>query len=344
MQKKYYLPAFLIFLLTAFTACAQSSTEKCAVAFYNLENLFDPADDPARHDEDFTPSGVNHYTREIYQQKLHNMATVLSKIAVDKIPEGPALYGLAEIENEQVLLDLVSQPELSRRNLKIVHFESPDTRGIDVALLYHPGRFRLLTATAVPVDITEKGRKEYTRDILLTKGLLGTDTVYIMVCHWPSRRGGEASSRWKRNKAAGICRKIADSIFAANMATPVIIMGDMNDDPVSESITKVIGARSKEKEIRPGSFFNPWVKYYRRGTGTLSFNDSWNLFDQIILSYSFVDRASKGWKFTSAEIFDRAFLKTSFGKYKGYPHRSFSGNTWINGYSDHFPTCIYLSK
>jgi len=315
-----------------------------AVAFYNLENLFDPADDPKKFDEEFTPNGANHYTEDIYRKKLHNMATVLSQLATEKTPDGPALIGVAEVENEKVLRDLVAEPELRSRNLRIVHFESPDTRGIDVGMLYNPRYFRVLTARALPVDIVENGKKEYTRDVLYVTGKLGDDTIHVIVNHWPSRRGGEAATVWKRAKAAGVSRKIIDELTRSNPDAKCIVMGDLNDDPVDPSITKTLGATGDKNDVKPGGLFNPWTEYYRKGIGTLGYNDSWNLFDQIILSYGFVHPQAKKWKFYRAEIFNRKFLKSQFGQYKGYPHRSFSGTTWIDGYSDHFPTIVYLVK
>ncbi len=316
-----------------------------AVSFYNLENLFDPADDPKKFDEDFTPAGSYRYTEAVYKKKLHNMATVLSQIATDKIPEGPALFGVAEVENKKVLQDLVRQPELKSRNYQIVHFESPDIRGIDVALLYNPDYFKVLDAQALPVMLNQKGKREYTRDVLYVKGILtGTDTLHIMVSHWPSRRGGEAASQWKRRQAAEVCKNKLIALTAGNPRAKVIIMGDLNDDPVSPSVVKTLGATGNRQAVAPGGLYNPWVKLYKKGIGTLGYNDSWNLFDQILISSGLLEPAPQSWRFYKAEIFNRSFLISQFGRYKGYPHRSYSGSTWIDGYSDHLPTYIYLIK
>lgn len=315
-----------------------------AVAFYNLENLFDPADDPKKFDEEFTPSGANHYTEEVYQKKLHNMAFVLSQLATDKIQEGPALVGVAEIENEKVLRDLVNQPELKKRNWRIVHFESPDSRGIDVAMLYNPKYFKVLNAAALPVDIEVNGKKEYTRDVLHVMGRLADDTVHVFVNHWPSRRGGEAATVWKRAKAAEVSKKIIDSLAAKNPNVKAIVMGDLNDDPVDPSVTKTLGAKWQKSKVEPGGLFNPWYDFYKKGIGTLGYNDSWNLFDQIIVSYGFINPEAEKWKYHKAEIFNRKFLLSQFGRFKGYPHRSFSDNKWIDGYSDHLPTIIYFTR
>lgn len=315
-----------------------------AIAFYNLENLFDPADDPKKFDEEFTPNGANHYTEEIYKKKLHNMAFVLSQLATEKIPDGPALIGVAEVENEKVLVDLVAQPELKDRKWRIVHFESPDVRGIDVGMLYNPKYFKVLNAKALPVEIIENGKPEYTRDVLYVMGRLNTDTIHVFVNHWPSRRGGEAATVWKRAKAAEVSKKIIDSLVAINPDAKVIVMGDLNDDPVDPSVAKTLGAKGDKSKVQPGGLFNPWYDFYKKGIGTLGYNDSWNLFDQIIISYGFVNPQAAKWKYYKAEIFDRKFMRSQFGQYKGYPHRSFSGSTWIDGYSDHFPTIIYLSQ
>ena len=315
-----------------------------AVAFYNLENLFDTEDDPKKFDEEFTPNGANHYTEEVYQKKLHNMATVLSQLATEKTPEGPALIGVAEIENDKVLKDLIAEPELKSRNWRIVHFESPDTRGIDVGLLYNPKYFKVLSAKALPVDITENGKREYTRDVLYVTGKLGDDTFHVFVNHWPSRRGGESATVWKRAKAAQVSKNVINELVKTNPNAKCIVMGDLNDDPIDPSVAKTLGAVGDKDKVRPGGLFNPWMEYYKNGIGTLGYNDSWNLFDQIIISYGFVKPQANSWKFYKAEIFNRKFLKSQFGQYKGYPHRSFSGTTWIDGYSDHFPTIIYLVK
>lgn len=336
---------FILFFL-AINICdaRKKAVQINAVAFYNLENLFDTIDDPKKYDEDFTPAGPYHYTNEIYQKKLHNMAVVLSQLATENILIGPALIGLAEIENEKVLKDLLLQPELINKKWKIIHFESPDNRGIDVAMFYNPALFKILQAKALPVEITENGKREHTRDVLYVTGRLGEDTIHVFVNHWPSRRGGEAATIWRRDKAASVSKNIIDTIMKANPNAKAIVMGDLNDDPIDPSITKTLGAIGDISKINPGGLYNPWVNFYKKGIGTLAFNDSWNLFDQIILSYGFLNKNTGGWNFYKAEIFNRNFLKYSSGKNKGYPHRSFSGTTWMDGYSDHFPTIVYLVR
>ena len=315
-----------------------------AVAFYNLENLFDTEDDPKKFDEEFTPNGANHYTEAIYEKKLQNMARVVSEVATDKIPDGFALMGVAEVENEKVLQDLVAQPALKDRGLKIVHFESPDFRGIDVGLLYNPKYFKVLDAEALPLELIENGKREYTRDILHVTGVLLGDTMNIFVNHWPSRRGGEAASSWKRKKAASISKAIIDKKIAENPNAKLILMGDLNDDPVSPSVVETLGAKGDRDKVGVGDMYNPWMSYFKKGIGTLGYGDTWNLFDQIIISQGFINKQAGGWQFYKAEIFKPAYLISNFGRFKGYPHRSFSYGVWIDGYADHFPTYIYLLK
>jgi hypothetical protein len=335
-------------LFLSLSAQAQNATSKyqvTAVAFYNFENLFDTLDDPKKLDEDFTPSGVNHYTGPVYKAKLHNLATVLSQLGTDVTPDGPAIIGTAEIENAAVLQDLAAQPEISERGYRVVHFESGDFRGIDVAMLYNPKYFRVLHARALWANISEYGEKGgRTRDVLYVTGILAGDTTHVFVNHWPSRRGGEAVSAPLRAVAARVSKVVIDSLMEANPNTKVLLMGDLNDDPVSPSVAQVLGAKGKRNKIKAGDLYNPWTAYYNKGIGTLGYNDSWNLFDQIILSSGWLQPKGREWFYYKSEIFNREFLKEKFGQYKGYPHRSYSGSNWLNGFSDHFPVLVYFIK
>lgn len=316
-----------------------------AIAFYNLENLYDTEDDPRTRDEEFTPTGPYNYTEEVYHQKLHNLATVLAKLGTEVTPDGPAIIGHAEVENAKVLEDLAAQPEIADRHYRFVQFNSPDYRGIDVALMYNPKYFSVLKAEALYTDISATGEKGgKTRDVLYVTGLLNGDTTHVFVNHWPSRRGGEAASAPLRAIAAGVSRKVIDSLMKVNPASRVVVMGDLNDDPDNASITKVLGAKSNREKVGQSDLYNPFTSFFNQGIGTLGYNDAWDLFDQIIISGSYLKASDTQWRYYKAEVFNRDFLISKFGQYKGYPHRSFSGNTWINGYSDHFPTLVYLIK
>ncbi len=343
---------FLLFLcafalLSPHAAHAQKGQyQVAAVAFYNFENLFDTLDDPKKFDEEFTPKGDYHYGTAIYNAKLHNLASVIRQLGTEVTPDGPAIIGTAEIENGTVLRDLAAQPEIRGRGYRYVWFDGPDTRGIDVAMMYNPRYFTVLHAEALYTDISSSGEKGgKTRDVLHVTGILVGDTTHVFVNHWPSRRGGEAASAPLRAIAAGVSRRVIDSLMAVNPATKVLVMGDLNDDPVSPSVAKVLGAKGELKKVQPGDLYNPWAAYFNKGIGTLGYNDSWNLFDQIMLSSGWLPGAnSRGWRYYKSEIFSRDFLKEKFGQYKGYPHRSFDGTKWINGYSDHFPVIVYLVK
>jgi hypothetical protein len=315
-----------------------------AIAFYNLENLYDTLDDPRKFDEAFTPNGANHYTEDLYRQKLHNLASVIRQLGTSAVQGGPAIIGAAEVENDKVLADLVDQPEIRDRHYQFVHFDGPDGRGIDVALLYRPDMFMLLGARSVPVDLKLSGEEGYTRDVLFVRGILASDTISVLVNHWPSRRGSEAATAGKRAIAARVSRRVVDSLLQKDPGARIIVMGDLNDDPIDASVVKVLKARGNASNLQEGELFNPWGRFYKKGTGTLAYNDSWSLFDQIMISKGFLDSLPGHWNYRGAEVFNREFLKTKAGQYKGYPHRSFDGETWINGYSDHFPTIIYLGR
>ena len=317
-----------------------------AIAFYNFENLFDTLDEPYKFDEEFTPDGAYHYTTQIYNQKLHNLSTVLIKLGTDVTPDGPAIIGTAEVENDRVLTDLCAQPELEKRKYKFVHIEGPDTRGIDCALLYNPKYFTVIQAESLNVDISKDGdgKGGKTRDVLHVTGVLAGDTTHVFVNHWPSRRGGEAASAPLRAIAAGVCRDKIKEIEKEKPNAKIIVMGDLNDDPINASVAKVLNAQGNREKVKGNGLYNPWVAFYNAGIGTLGYNDAWNLFDQIMISGSWLSTKTEGWRYYKSEVFNKDFLKEHFGQYKNYPHRSFGGTTWLNGYSDHFPTIIYIIK
>jgi hypothetical protein len=183
-----------------------------------------------------------------------------------------------------------------------------------------------------------------TRDVLYVKGIMDGDTIHTFVNHWPSRSGGEERSIPARAAAAGVVKRVVDSLMAINASSKIIIMGDLNDDPISPSVTKVLGAKGKSSEVKVSGLYNPWMDLYRRGMGTLAYQDAWGLFDQIIISHSLIDKEQKGYFFYRANIFNKEFLVQNTGRFKGYAKRSWSGSTYNYGYSDHFPVYITLLK
>ncbi len=341
---KSLLTILLIFFF--FSIFSQERQYKVGIiAFYNLENLFDTINDPDKNDEDFLPTGSYLYTGDVYKDKLGKLSDVLSQIGKDISPDGFSLLGVAEIENRQVLEELVSQPKLSSRNLKIIHYDGPDERSIDCALLYNPKYFKVTSSTPLFVKLQNSdGKLHYTRDILWVTGLYDGELIHVFVNHWPSRRGGEEASAPSRATAAGVCKHVIDSLMKIDVRTKVIIMGDLNDDPSSASIKEVLGAKNKISDVKSGDLYNPWQDFLKKGIGTLAYNDSWNLFDQIILSSAFLEKEQSGFFFKKAQIFNRNFLIEQTGKYKGYPMRTYNGNKYNYGYSDHFPTYCVLFK
>ncbi len=297
------------------------------------------------NDDDFTPSGSKQYTGNIYRDKVTKLATVISLIGTDITPAGPVLLGVAEIENDTVLNDLIRHRLLQNRHYEIIHFDSKDPRGIDVALLYQPNYFTPEKAEKLFVQMPGNSKKAYyTRDILYVKGQLAGETIHLYVNHWPSRRGGEERSSPAREAAAAVCRKHVNTILEKDPMAKIMVMGDLNDDPDSRSIEDILQASGNRLRLQPGQLFNPWVALYANGIGTLANRDIWGLFDQILLSQSWLSSHQPGLFYHHPVIFSRDFMKENTGRYKDYPMRTWDGNTYRGGYSDHFPTYIVLVK
>jgi hypothetical protein len=315
------------------------------VAFYNLENLYDTLEDPATNDQDFTPAGVKQYGTAIFEHKLQNLATVISELGPEQQQEPPDIIGVAEIENRRVLELLCAAPLLQVKHYRVIHFDSPDPRGIDVALLFNPRAFRPVFSLPLRV-ILPGGSKEarFTRDILYVKGLMDTDTLHILVNHWPSRRGGEIRSAPARVAAATTCRRVMDSIRLINPLGKIILMGDLNDDPTSRSITHTLGATGNPEHLSSSELYNPWCQLYKMGIGTLANRDHWSIFDQILVSRGLLLMQGNGWHFSGAGIYRKPFMVENQGRYRGYPMRTWDGNRYRGGYSDHFPTYITLRR
>ncbi|GAA4279571.1 endonuclease/exonuclease/phosphatase family protein [Aquimarina mytili] len=344
LKHSYILFVFLL------SSCIFSQEKKeyliNTIAFYNLENLFDPEDDPITFDDDRTPKGKDHWTYEIYQDKLKNMAEAISSVGADIANNSPAIIGVAEIENQKVLEDLVHEKALSAKGYGIIHFDSPDRRGIDVGLLYQKSLFKPKSSSKHKVLIYDRdtAKRIYTRDQLLVSGYLNGDLIHVIVNHWPSRRGGEARSRYKRNKAALVTRKIIDSLFSVDPYAKIITMGDFNDSPHSPSIKKILAAKPDQKDVVLKGLYNPMAKLAKKGIGTLAWGDRWSVFDQIIISKALLSKDYTSYQYYKAGIYSADYLTTKKGKYKGYPYRSFTNGAYTSGYSDHYPVYIYVIK
>jgi hypothetical protein len=342
---KFSIIPILLLLNVSLLSQSKQQYKVAVISFYNLENLYDTVDNPMVNDEEFLPSGPRNYSGEIYLNKLGKLSTVISQIGTEMNPDGPAVLGVAEVENDTVLRDLVNQPLIAKRGYRIVHYDSKDARGVDVGLLYNPKYFTVVASDKLYVQLPG-GSKDayYTRDILWVKGNLDGETVHIYVNHWPSRVGGEERSAPAREAAAKVCKDHIDSIARLEPGAKVIIMGDLNDDPTNVSVSGVLGAKGKEKDVKSGGLFNPWLEMYKKGFGTLAYQDAWGLFDQIIISSPWLDKSQTGFFFFRQHVFNREYLVENIGRYKGYPMRTWDGNTYRGGYSDHFPTYIVLLK
>ncbi len=317
----------------------------CIAAFYNLENFYDTIHNPMINDDDFTVKGNKKYTSKIYNDKIDHLSKVIAEIGMDKTSDGAAIVGVAEIENDTVLNDLIHHPLLKKRNYQFVHYDSKDLRGIDVALIYNPMYFKVESSKQIPVKLTIKNQgKIATRDILLVKGQLDGEPMYILVNHWPSKRGGEDLTMASRNEAAGVCRKAIDQIYQLDPSAKIIVMGDLNDNPDSYSVRKVLAANGNRNHLKKGELYNPWEEMYAKGYGSLANQDNWSLFDQILISGNWLNSEQKGFYYYRQEIFKRVYMIENRGRYKGYPMRTWDGNIYRAGYSDHFPTYIILIK
>jgi len=254
-MRKFFLYSVLIFIFSGINA---QSYKAGLIAFYNLENLFDTINTEEVLDEEFTPDGIDRWTGEKYIHKLGNMALAISRIGEeDGWKGGPAILGVSEIENRQVLEDLIAHPLLKESGYQIVHYDSPDLRGVDVALLYRTRFFRVTASTSNFLKIfNDKGEQVFTRDQLVVSGIFDGEPMHFIVNHWPSRSGGEMTTRSRRNAAADLTRHLADSLLSIDSNAKIFIMGDLNDDPSNESLRKHLKAAPESDKLKDGEFFN----------------------------------------------------------------------------------------
>lgn len=359
---------FSAFLFVVFSIIGTNAQEKKykvhTIAFYNAENLFDTIKGE-NYDEEYLPKSG--WTQKKYKQKLNNLGRVLSQIGEnDKQKESPTIIGLSEIENRGVLEDLVKNYQLINKDYGVVHFDSPDKRGIDVGLLYQKKYFKPTSYVNVPLMIYKDAAKSkksdsadaeektddvtvadknnsrvYTRDILLVTGLLEGEEINILVNHWPSRSGGEKKSSPFREEAGRLARKIMDSVYKVNPAAKIICMGDLNDGTYNKSVKVGIGAKLKKEEVKQFGVYNPFEQMAKEGNATLFYRDSGDIFDQIMVSETLIKKDYATLQYWKAGIYNKPFLIETAGQYKGYPKRN---NTSEPGFSDHFPVYVYLIK
>ncbi|MFK2818869.1 endonuclease/exonuclease/phosphatase family protein [Flavobacteriaceae sp. LMIT009] len=316
------------------------------IAFYNVENLFDTINNPNKFDEASPIMELNFNREEIYKKKVQNMAKVISEIGADVSKNTPAIIGLSEVENRQVVEDLANDPALLLKDYGIVHFDSPDARGIDVALMYQKDLFVPVNVSSHELkiydDLTRK--RVYTRDQLLVTGKLEGETIHLIVSHWPSRSGGEARSRPKRMAAARLNKRIIDSLQAIDPYAKIFSMGDLNDDPTNASLKKVLKAKKNKEDVELKGIYNPMESFFKKGLGSNAYRDAWSLFDQILITKPLLDKDYSSFRYYKAGIFNKQYLTNKKGRYKGYPFRSFADGGFTNGFSDHFPVYVHIIK
>lgn len=304
------------------------------IGFYNLENLFDTKNDPDTLDDDFTPEGFKKWSMKRYKRKLFKLAKTIAEIGDEASANPPVLVGVAEVENKTVIEDLIGTEPLRKIDYGYVHYDSPDERGIDTALIYHKAHFEVVHSEPITLLIYEAdGKRDTTRDILYVKGKLNEEEVHIFVNHWPSRRDGDEKTSYKRVEAAETIKAFMAKIETEVANPNYIIMGDFNDDPTSESVQAL---------MQSDQLYNPMEKLLTPERGSASYKKKWLLFDQIMVSHNFFNYEKGTHSFAHANIFDESFLVEFKGKYKGSPYRTYAGRKYIGGYSDHFPVYIQL--
>ena len=356
---KFSKRACLAVLAAVLSACSvRISDDAYVIGFYNVENLFDADHDRGKSDQAFLPDGENNWTQEKYEKKSANIASVIRAMA-ERNGRWHAVLGLAEVENDRVLQDLVSDGQLAEAGYNFVHFEGPDVRGIDCALLYRPAQFRVQDSRAIPFDFNTRGgiafektpqeqRSFKTRDILFVRGLLDGVPFAFYVCHWPSRSGDKGADL--RCRAAEIVYDDIRDLEAEYPGIKVVVMGDMNDNPEDESVRVWLHGRGTLEEMQEGDLFSPFLPMHQAGRWSEEYHGEKNIFDCILVNGALADpsdgslRIQKADAFHYGVVFDPPFLTQQEGRYAGTPLRTLSGGRFLDGYSDHYPTYIIISK
>jgi endonuclease/exonuclease/phosphatase family metal-dependent hydrolase len=339
---------FVLYVLSVLAPVAAFAQEgkpeyvPALVGFYNIENLYDTIDSPDTDDHEFLPDSPKQWGSKRYWRKVDKMAGVIAAMGKDLHPQGVAILGLCEIENRSVLEDLVKADPIKDRNYAIVHEDAWDRRGVDVALIYNPALFKVYAHKTFRLHMPDTAFR--TRDQLLVSGVLDGDTTHVMVNHWPSRRGGEKRSMPNRKAAAELGRSVIDSLLARNPDAHILYMGDLNDDPVDASVVTYMRATGDKALATGTNLFNPMYGLFQKGVGSLAWRDSWNLFDQILISPGLLNGRGGAYKFYGARVFNEPYLGQKEGNFSGYPSRTFVGDTYQDGYSDHFPVFLILVK
>lgn len=332
----------LVSLLFFFSMVSAQKENKLIVGFYNVENLFDTIDQPDVIDEEFTPESEKNWNTAKYEKKISDLARVIS--SMDK-KELPSIIGLAEIENRSVLEDLTRTKDLEKGNYGIIHFDSPDARGIDVAILYRKDKVKVLDSEALPVRLPYDTAFK-TRDILYAKFRLSDGKeLNVFANHWSSRRGGMKESEPKRMYCGVTVRRKIDLLLSKDINSRFLIMGDFNDEPSNKSIMSILMATNKKKNIATGDLYNLFYDRHNNGDiGSYSYKNEWNMLDQIIVSYNLINRMDGfSCDFDSGKIFKEDWMMYTNDKGEVSPNRSYGGPNYYGGVSDHLPVYVEFS-
>ena len=354
------LIVFAALVLLGTSAQAQTKVQNHVIGFYNLENLFDIYNDPVKNDEEFLPEGKNKWTEAKYRKKVQNMAKVIRSMKEEN-GVWHTLLGVSEIENRLVLEDLVWDEQIREANYQIIHYDGPDRRGVDVALLYKPEVFTFLDSESIPftfegssIDwIQSKEERDYfrTRDILMVHGLIDGEHFAIYVAHLPSRAGGKKGGNQLRDRGGEIMYNHAMEMQKKYPGIKIVCMGDMNDNPTDPSMAEYLHGREFMEEVTDTDFFSPFTSMLKAGFGSLAYQGVWSIYDLLLVNnalahpqdgtFGLLQLHKKGYY---GRVYNPKFLTNQSGQYKGTPFRTFSNGAFIGGYSDHYPTYIVITK
>ena len=339
-MKTFFRLLFILGFCCFLSSCSnklQFPQNGLSIGFYNVENLFDTIDDPRTDDKDFLPSGKNKWDTKRYNHKINQLSRVIA--SMDSL-QAPHIIGLAEVENKHVLNDLIAASELKHVAYNIVHFESKDPRGIEVALLYQPKYFKLLTEKEMKIKMNQCSGEM--RFVLYAKGIVATqDTLHIFVNHWKSRSGGAKETEAKRIRYADFLREKADSLFLIDPNANIIICGDLNDNPTDKSIVEHLKALPANQPIESQNLYNLSYVPFLKGLGTLYYQ-SWDFFDQIIVSSNLLQASKKTLRCSEIMVIKHPWMLYTY-KGEQRPNRTFSGGKYYGGFSDHLPVMIRLT-
>ena len=357
MKKLIYV---VIILLLAVPMAIAGGKKSYVIGFYNLENLFDTVHDEGKNDYEFLPDGANNWTDAKYDKKLHNMAKVIRAMKEDN-KVWHAILGVSEIENRHVLEDLVLEPDIREANFQIIHYDGPDRRGVDVALLYRPELFQVLESRSIPFDfnsdidfeMSQEDKDHFrTRDILMVRGMLGGEMFAFFVAHLPSRIGGKSTAL--RSRGGEIMYNESMKLMEEYPGIKIVAMGDMNDNPTDDSMAVYMRGKEKIAEVGPEDFFSPFLSMLKAGYSSLYYQGGGNIYDIIIVNSNLVNAPKGSLKIQPivknqgkkyyGRVFHKDFMTQQDGQYAGTPFRTFSGGAFIGGFSDHYPTYIVVSN